>query len=122
MTQQLPRTRGLVVRTVPLDGIAERSARPPAWRTGGHAWVRGGAGFVGWGEAARFTVAGPERFSRAQRWWAGWCETAHVDDRVGSAGTGPVAFASFTFDSGRQRVGRDRPGGRSSATGTGRPG
>ncbi len=100
MTQQLPRTsRGWLVRTVPLDGIAERllDLLPG---TGGHAWVRDDTGFVGWGEVARFSVAGPERFSRAQRWWADWCAHARVDDGVGSAGTGPVAFASFTFDNG----------------------
>ena len=94
-------TRGRLVRTVTLDGIEEDllSLLPAA---GGHAWVRNGAGFVGWGEAARFTISGPERFSRAQRWWNSWCAQAQVDDRVGLPGTGPVAFASFTFDSGPQ--------------------
>ena len=89
------------MRTVTLDGIDEDLLTLlPA--TGGHAWVRDGAGFVGWGQAARFTMSGPERFSRAQRWWSAWCEAAHVDDQVGVRGTGPVAFASFTFDSGPQ--------------------
>ncbi len=94
-------THGCVVRTVTLDGIESDllSLLPAA---GGFAWVRNDAGFVGWGEAARFEIAGPERFSRAQRWWSEWCEAAHVDDRVGVRGTGPVAFASFTFDTGPQ--------------------
>ncbi len=89
------------MRTVTLDGIDEEllSLLPAS---GGHAWVRDGVGFVGWGEAARFTISGPERFSRAQRWWSAWCEAAHVEDQVGVRGSGPVAFASFTFDSGPQ--------------------
>ena len=94
-------THGRVVRTVTLDGIDRDllSLLPP---TGGHAWVREDSGFVGWGEAARFTVSGPERFSRAQRWWNAWCEQARVDDQVGLPGTGPIAFASLTFDAGPQ--------------------
>ncbi len=100
MTRALPST-GQRVRTVTLDGIDEDllSLLPAS---GGHAWVRNGAGFVGWGVAARATFTGAERFSRAQRWWNSWCEAAQIDDQVGIAGTGPVAFASFTFDSGPQ--------------------
>jgi menaquinone-specific isochorismate synthase len=55
--------------------------------TGGTAWVRGGKGFVGWGEAARFDPGtGPGRFARA---------AAALPDLLGASG---VAFASFTFD------------------------
>ncbi len=102
MDHRLPATtRGRAVRTVTLDGVAEDLlSLLPA--TGGHAWVREGTGFVGWGRAGRFAVSGPERFSRAQRWWSTWCERAQVDDEVGLPGTGPIAFASFTFDSGSQ--------------------
>ena len=102
MTQPLPQTsRGFRVRSVSLDGIdSELLALLPA--DGGHAWVRDGAGFVGWGEAARFETSGTERFSRAQRWWAQWCARARVEDEDGGPGTGPIAFASFTFDSGPQ--------------------
>ncbi len=102
MTDVLPTTtHGRVVRTVTLDGIDESllSLLPAE---GGHAWVRDGAGFVGWGEAARFVAHGAERFSRAQRWWNAWCETTQVEDSVELPGTGPIAFASFTFDSGPQ--------------------
>lgn len=61
-------------------------------------WVHEGDGLVGWDVAARTVVRGPERFARAQRWWARLCEAAVIDDEVMAPGTGPVAFASFAFD------------------------
>ncbi|MFZ1362682.1 MAG: isochorismate synthase [Candidatus Nanopelagicales bacterium] len=61
------------------------------------AWIRDGEGMVGWGEAARFDVAGPERFSRATRWWSAVCASMVIKDEVEVPGTGPVAFASFAF-------------------------
>jgi menaquinone-specific isochorismate synthase len=57
-----------------------------------------GDGLIGWDVAATTTVRGPERFARAQRWWARFCADAHIDDEVMAPGTGPVAFASFAFD------------------------
>ncbi len=94
------------VRTVPLadDEVGVLLEHLP--RQSSVAWVTGGAGgsdgeqtgFVGWGEAARLEVSGPERFSRAQRWWADWVDAAEVEDPVRTAGSGPVAFASFAFD------------------------
>lgn len=68
----------------------------------GCAWVRGNDGLLGWGVADVFTTSGPERFSRAQRWWSDWCADTVVEDELGLRGTGPVAFASFTFDNGPQ--------------------
>lgn len=69
---------------------------------GSLAWVTGPAGdqtgLVGWGEAARYEASGPERFSRAQRWWSQWSAQADVVDELEQPGTGPVAFCSFTFD------------------------
>lgn len=67
-------------------------------RTGPIAWVRNGEGLIGWGVAAQLEVRGPERFSRTQRWWSQLCATFDVDDTVSMPGTGPVAFASFSFD------------------------
>ena len=32
-------------------------------------WVRGADGLVGWGEVARFTVSGVDRFAEADAWW-----------------------------------------------------
>jgi menaquinone-specific isochorismate synthase len=90
-----------VVRTVALAGdgrsLFEHLPGPTSV-----AWVTGSGpdqtGLVGWGEAARYEACGPERFSRAQRWWAQWSADVELQDEVDGPGTGPVAFASFTFD------------------------
>jgi menaquinone-specific isochorismate synthase len=60
-------------------------------------WVRGDEGLVGWGEVARWTGSGPDRFAEADAWWRGFVASALVRDEIGAPGTGPVAFASFTF-------------------------
>jgi menaquinone-specific isochorismate synthase len=60
-------------------------------------WVRGPDGLVGWGEVARFTATGPGRFAEADAWWRSFTDRLHATDDVGVPGTGPVAFASFTF-------------------------
>jgi menaquinone-specific isochorismate synthase len=63
------------------------------------AWIRHGEGLVGWGEVAGITLpAGPDRFTAADKWLRALLDGARVDDRVGLAGCGPVAFGSFTFD------------------------
>ncbi len=85
------------VHTVEVDDPEQLLERLPA--DGALAWVRGGEGLVAWGEVARFEVGGAERFSRAQRWWSRWCSAARIFDRVQLPGTGPIAFASFGFDS-----------------------
>lgn len=58
------------------------------------AWVRGTVGnqegLVGWNVLTRMEFSGPERFSRAQRWWSNWCSCI--------AGDHPMAFTSFSFD------------------------
>jgi len=87
----------LHVWSTPIDDVTDLLALLP-----GHqavAWLRDGEGLIGWGEAARYEVAGSERFSRANRWWARVCDTATIDDAVMRPGSGPVAFASFAFDS-----------------------
>jgi menaquinone-specific isochorismate synthase len=61
------------------------------------AWLRGGDGLVGWGEVARITTKGPGRFAEADAWWRSFAKQLDVRDEVGVPGTGPVAFASFTF-------------------------
>jgi len=84
-------------RTEPLDEVPDLIARLPA--AGGVAWVRGGEGFIGWGEAARVPVGtGPRRFQAAASLVEELLGTADVDDAVGGWGTGPLAFGSFAFD------------------------
>ena len=86
----------ITVRTRPIADPQTLLARLPSG--GSLAWVRGGEGLIGWGVAAQLEVSGPERFSRAQRWWSKWCASATIDDTVSIPGSGPVAFASFAFD------------------------
>ncbi|HEY6788165.1 MAG TPA: isochorismate synthase, partial [Trebonia sp.] len=63
------------------------------------AWVRRGAGIVGWGEAAQVTLpAGNDRFATAEKWLREVFDEAVTRDEVGVHGTGLIAFGSFTFD------------------------
>jgi menaquinone-specific isochorismate synthase len=82
----------LYVRTVEIPDIPNLLSLLPA--DGGLAWINGLAnnqiGIVGWGEVTRSSFQGPERFSRAQRWWSQRCSTSKGDE--------PIAFASFAFD------------------------
>lgn len=61
------------------------------------AWIRGGDGFVGWGQAARVEFTGPRRFERADAWWRAYLSATSVEDEVGIPGSGPLAIASFSF-------------------------
>lgn len=103
----------LVVRTVALDDLAHPGHRTVGARPGTDdatdlldllpadaplAWVRRGDGLVGWGEALRITVTGPDRFADAEHAWHDVLAHAVVRDEVGLPGTGPVAFGSFAFD------------------------
>lgn len=92
-------TRALpaAVRTVAVEDPGDLLPHLP--RSGPLAWVRGGDGLVGWGEAARLDLRGePDRFAHAQQWWRNLCAQLDVADEVGLPGSGPVAFGSFTFD------------------------
>src|SRR6476620_8694423 len=60
-------------------------------------WTRREAGLVGFGEIARFTATGPERFLEADIWWRHQVLEADIQDAVDCPGTGPVAFGSFAF-------------------------
>ena len=60
-------------------------------------WIRQQEGLVGFGEAARFTSTGPERFARAEQWWRSILANADVENPLNLAGTGLVAFGSFAF-------------------------
>jgi menaquinone-specific isochorismate synthase len=84
--------RILFVRTISLPDFPNLLSLLPA--EGGLAWINGVTtnqiGTIGWGEVARMNFNGPERFSRAQRWWSQQCANSSGDD--------PIAFASFAFD------------------------
>jgi len=85
------------VRTKPVSLSIDLLSHLP--ETAPVAWVRGGEGFVGWGEAIRIPVgAGNDRFARAQADFTAFCAGLRVVDSVDLAGTGPIAFGSFTFD------------------------
>ena len=60
-------------------------------------WIRRQEGLVGFGEAARFTSSGPERFALAQQWWRAALAGADVENPLTQPGTGLVAFGSFAF-------------------------
>jgi menaquinone-specific isochorismate synthase len=85
-----------VVRTQPVDLVGTLLQRLPR-ADGALAWVADGDGLVGWGEAARIEVTGPDRFEQARDWWRAFVATCTVDDQVGVRGSGPLAFGSFSF-------------------------
>jgi menaquinone-specific isochorismate synthase len=65
---------------------------------GALSWVRHGEGLVGWGEAARLEVSGPDALTEAAAWWAEYTADMAVDDDLDVPGSGPVVFASIAFD------------------------
>src|SRR6478735_5336239 len=92
------RTRIIRTLTVPLDADSFPGGLPSFLvRDDVLCWTRREAGLVGFGEVARFTATGPERFLEADIWWRHLVLEADVTDAVGCPGTGPVAFGSFAF-------------------------
>jgi menaquinone-specific isochorismate synthase len=67
-------------------------------------WVRGGDGLVGWGVYAKTVVKGANRFADARTWWHQQLEKFAIADSVHFSGTGPVLFASFSFDPDEESV------------------
>jgi len=62
------------------------------------AWVSPALSLVGWGEAFRITLNSRNHFRGAAQAISDWLQTVEVVDEVAVPGSGPVAFASFTFD------------------------
>lgn len=61
------------------------------------AFVRGGDGVVGVGEAWRIETSGPARFEEAAAAWESLVEHAEIEDAVGAHGSGLLAFGAFAF-------------------------
>ncbi|MDQ0819814.1 menaquinone-specific isochorismate synthase [Arthrobacter sp. V4I6] len=92
------RTRIIRSLTVPLDAESFPGGLPSFLvRDDVLCWTRREAGLVGFGEIARFTATGPERFLEADIWWRHLVLEAEITDAVDCPGTGPVAFGSFAF-------------------------
>ena len=62
-------------------------------------WLRGGEGFVGFGEWRSAVVKGTNRFVDARNWWREQLNGLKIVNDVHGSGTGPILFASFSFDS-----------------------
>src|SRR5215212_1431192 len=73
------------VRSRPVDLVGTLLQRLPR-ADGVLAWVRDGEGLVGWGEAARLEVSGPDALAEAAAWWAEFTVGADVEDRLGVPG------------------------------------
>lgn len=92
----------LVVRSRVVDDPGPLLDLVPA---DGLVWLRRGDGMVAWGEVARWELSGPDRFDEAAAIWRDAVAGAVVRDDAGVAGSGPVAFGSFTFaDDGVSRL------------------
>ena len=61
-------------------------------------WVRGGDGLVGFGIYKSHVVKGAQRFSLARQWWREQINSLDIHNNLHGTGTGPVLFASFSFD------------------------
>ncbi|MEN9992814.1 MAG: hypothetical protein RLY83_384, partial [Actinomycetota bacterium] len=58
------------------------------------AFVRGGQGLVGWGEAKRLTATGPNRIADLANAWRAYVSELEIVDSVALPGSGPVAFGT----------------------------
>jgi menaquinone-specific isochorismate synthase len=61
------------------------------------AYIRGGQGLVGWGEALRIEARGENRIQELATKWREVAAAATIDDQVQLPGTGLVAFGSIAF-------------------------
>jgi menaquinone-specific isochorismate synthase len=63
-----------------------------------NAWVRSGDGLIGFGEYKKFEIKGENRFKEAKVWWEERVSEFKIQNNVHGSGTGPILFASFSFD------------------------
>lgn len=90
----IPLLRSLTVERAPMSdhGLLDYVVRDDSL-----VWGRRGDGMVGFGESARFESTGAQRFALARDWWDAVIATAQVQNPMDLPGTGPLAFASFSF-------------------------
>lgn len=67
-------------------------------------WVRRDEGLIGFGEYRRIELHGNDRFEVASRWWREALRDFDIHNNVQGSGTGPILFASFSFDSNEPSV------------------
>ena len=68
------------------------------------AWIRSGDGLIGFGEYKKIEVSGSDRFKQARTWWNNQLSDLKIQNNVHGSGTGPVLFASFSFDPNEKSV------------------
>lgn len=84
----------MIVRTTSLGEAPPILDHDPAL-----AWLSEDQVVVGFGEALRVSAGfGIERFERAEQAFTKFVADCTIEDSVGVPGSGPVAFASLTFD------------------------
>jgi menaquinone-specific isochorismate synthase len=67
-------------------------------------WLRSSDGLVGYGVYERFEITGEARFRIAREWWQKRLSEFSIQNNVHGAGTGPILFSSFSFDSNNPSV------------------
>lgn len=80
-----------------LLGIGAGTLGPLAARADALAWIRHGRGFVGFGETARFTATGTERFQELSRRLAAAADARTAPLSAPLPGVGLMAFAKFAY-------------------------
>ena len=95
-TAGAPGVLPLLARTVEIDDPGALLALLPEGDQ--LAWIHRGDGLVGWGRAAEYAFAGPNRFLDAASQWREITRHCVVRDDVELPGSGLVAFGAFTFD------------------------
>ncbi|MEY4008516.1 MAG: hypothetical protein RL232_43 [Actinomycetota bacterium] len=68
------------------------------------AWIRSGDGLIGFGEYKKIEISGSDRFKQARTWWNNQLPDFKIQNNVHGSGTGPVLFASFSFDPNEKSV------------------
>jgi menaquinone-specific isochorismate synthase len=68
------------------------------------AWIRSGDGLIGFGQYKKIEISGNDRFKQARTWWNSQLSEFKIQNNAHGSGTGPVLFASFSFDPNEKSV------------------